>query len=519
VLLAAVRDQRADAFAGALVGVPTHVRVGADDATVPAFFSRRMARLLRLAGAGSAPRPGPGLVLEEVPAKEHWWWDTREPNDGGVVNDASMRSFYEAHRGRLSAAAAQGRGEGVYKEPPSAAAAAATSTLPDDFVVLCANPRTHWSGRGGISVLQLMHAQTEARIEVATRRADGTWALATAGARRLRIVLPRGGGGGGAAAARPTALIIDSSAPIAVEPADDTLHLCARGQPLRWDVCFRGGPRNAVAGVATDGSVSDAGSAFASEWLFEARERGPHNAGPVRAVTATPFAIVYGTRSASPEVNEALLRGAQLLSQGHALASHAFAPIIADSDVRFCEESGADSGEGAPCLPCGTNLVLLGGPAQNAVTSLLHALHKGAGFAVGFPGPAAGPAGYEPFSVGGRVFSANATALLATVGWLDARQTCAAGGSTGALFGAMDALASPARLALVIAATDAEGLFVALRFAAPVIPPMVRAPFSNLVPDVMVLGGKVLKEGYGGVLLAGYWTSEWRLDEEASWVA
>jgi hypothetical protein len=71
-LLAAVRDQRADAFAGALVGVPTHVRVGADDATVPPFFSRRMVRLLRAANAGSAPRPGPGLVLEEVPAKDHW---------------------------------------------------------------------------------------------------------------------------------------------------------------------------------------------------------------------------------------------------------------------------------------------------------------------------------------------------------------------------------------------------------------------------------------------------------------
>ena len=66
------------------------------------------------------------------------------------------------------------------------------------------------------------------------------------------------------------------------------------------------------------------------------------------------------------------------------------------------------------------------------------------------------------------------------------------------------------------AGTDADGLFAALRFAAPVIPPMVRAPYSNLFPDVLVLGPRVLREGYGGVLLAGYFGSRWELDEVAS---
>ena len=527
-LLAAVRDQRADAFAAALIGVPTHVRVGADDATVHPYFSRRMVRLLRAAGAGGAPKPGPGLVLEEVAEKGHWWWDTERDNDGGALNDATMRAFYEAHRTRLSAAAAQGRGEGAGGE---GAGSEAPTTLPSDFVVLCANPRTHWSGRGGVSVLQLTHAQSEARVEVRVR--EEGWLLDTAGARRLRVVLPRGG----AARLRPRALVVDGGEPIAVAPRDDTLHLCAHGDGTAWHVCFRGGDSGgsgndaaAAAAVAADGSAAETEAEAvlaAGEWAFELSERGPHNAGTMRAVTATPFAIVYGTSSKSPAATEALLRGAQLLSQGHALASHAFAPVVADVDVRFCDVGEEEGG----CLPCGTNLVLLGGPAQNAVTARLHAEQRGRGFAVRFPGPASAETGFEPFAIGARGFAANGTALLAAVGWADARASCAgagaggsiagagtgAGAGAGALFGAIDALASPARLALLVAGTDADGLFAALRFAAPVIPPMVRAPYSNLFPDVMVLGPRVLREGYGGVLLAGYFDARWNLDEVASW--
>ena len=39
------------------------------------------------------------------------------------------------------------------------------------------------------------------------------------------------------------------------------------------------------------------------------------------------------------------------------------------------------------------------------------------------------------------------------------------------------------RLALVVAGVDARGLALAARLAAPTIPPMTRAPFTNLVPD------------------------------------
>jgi hypothetical protein len=37
-----------------------------------------MHRLLKWYGINS--------TLEEVPKKEHWWWDTEKSNDGGILN-------------------------------------------------------------------------------------------------------------------------------------------------------------------------------------------------------------------------------------------------------------------------------------------------------------------------------------------------------------------------------------------------------------------------------------------------
>ena len=37
---------------------------------------------------------GQSAVLEEVVGQEHWWWDTKKDNDGGVLNDGTMRQFY-----------------------------------------------------------------------------------------------------------------------------------------------------------------------------------------------------------------------------------------------------------------------------------------------------------------------------------------------------------------------------------------------------------------------------------------
>eukprot|EP00438_Fugacium_kawagutii_P027221 Skav221324 [mRNA] locus=scaffold2901:289421:297791:+ [translate_table: standard] len=74
-----------------LKGMPALVRVASRDKAVPPWFGRRMARHLQEEGAN--------VTFEEFD-QEHWcleagdrWWDTRSPNDGGVVHDATLRRW------------------------------------------------------------------------------------------------------------------------------------------------------------------------------------------------------------------------------------------------------------------------------------------------------------------------------------------------------------------------------------------------------------------------------------------
>jgi hypothetical protein len=101
-------------------------------------------------------------------------------------------------------------------------------------------------------------------------------------------------------------------------------------------------------------------------------------------------------------------------------------------------------------------------------------------------------------------FSERGLGVVSTAGWWDARA----------------AVGSRARLALVLAATDADGLWGLLRLAEPTIPPMTRAPFSNLFPDVAVASAERLRRGGAdGLVLAGFYDAAWELAPEASYVA
>jgi pimeloyl-ACP methyl ester carboxylesterase len=123
VLEASVAENCASNLASNLRGTAVYARVGAADKTVPPWFSRRMIRLMSESEAfatkkASSPSDGKepttttttttttkrqatstatgGFRLDELPEKEHWWWDTATPNDGGAVNDPAIRKFFAA---------------------------------------------------------------------------------------------------------------------------------------------------------------------------------------------------------------------------------------------------------------------------------------------------------------------------------------------------------------------------------------------------------------------------------------
>ena len=72
-------------------------------------------------------------------------------------------------------------------------------------------------------------------------------------------------------------------------------------------------------------------------------------------------------------------------------------------------------------------------------------------------------------------------------------------------------------LALIVEG-DSRGLRDALAAGEPTIPPMARAPFSNTLPDYIVVGPEFAAKGYGGLLAAGFFDHSWKVAESSSYL-
>jgi len=95
---------------------------------------------------------------------------------------------------------------------------------------------------------------------------------------------------------------------------------------------------------------------------------------------------------------------------------------------------------------------------------------------------------------------------------------CEFGGS-GVGLAALLPLAEPnsTRLSLLLCGTDSAGLLSAVALATPTIPPMVRQPYSNMLPDFVVVGNETASLGAGGLLAAGFWGADWAVDAQTSY--
>ncbi len=82
------------------------------------------------------------VTYEEVGNKEHWWWDSENTNDGGVMNDPKMRALYRSM------------------------ARSSIPSLPNNgYRVISFNPST-FEGKGGVQIMQVGH---DTKICTATR--------------------------------------------------------------------------------------------------------------------------------------------------------------------------------------------------------------------------------------------------------------------------------------------------------------------------------------------------------------
>eukprot|EP01062_Namystynia_karyoxenos_P032040 TRINITY_DN23691_c0_g1_i1.p1 TRINITY_DN23691_c0_g1~~TRINITY_DN23691_c0_g1_i1.p1 ORF type:complete len:905 (+),score=243.45 TRINITY_DN23691_c0_g1_i1:70-2715(+) len=325
-------EYRGDPLLGNLVGVPFLARAGERDQVISPWLSRKISRLM-CEHANDTTRAA--CRFRELKGKEHWWWDTEETNDGGVMNDKQMRKFW----GRAL------QGPAAVPRPC--------------FSFSCHNAAScGW--RGGLRIESQRQPLRAAGFTACED--NGVWQVETRNVRRLAV-----------AAASPllapaassvhfdgVAVGVEELRSAASAAAAEGAAVVAACSPGEWRLCGRAQCSSGEPEAAAPSECCGAGE----------RPRGAQ--GPLRRVYARPYAIVYGTLDPAWEP---LLRGAALrLASSAARVAGAAPPVVADS------EASAE-------VPDGANLVLMGGPAQNSVTARVqHPLLSGGGFAGGAAG-------------------------------------------------------------------------------------------------------------------------------------
>lgn len=398
-------------------------------------------------------------------------------------------------------------------------------TFPDTFESVTFNPASS-EGRAGCRILQQRTPFQVSRLRFRRRRKEEDigdhWDVTTTNARRLAFFPEM------LCVAAPCTIALDNSFRYAV-PARDKLgassmvEFCLEEKMPRVDVEVEvevevesevkvgndegvllnssksRGPPTVLVGVwkvcklQSRFDPSEALLLSPRAYLFEQHSRGPHNYGPARQVYASPFITVVGCSDGESACSRNL-HAALYLSNTHAASASTHAPIVRARDLG--EEEAMRS-----------NLILIGIPAENSATAaLMERLERsGVGPPVTFHSRGDGGGGADE--------STDETRSV-TVGPCTFR-----GADIGLIFlaPAWDVAKGEARLRLVVAGLGPAGLRHAMALAQPTIPPMMRAPFSNQIPDFMVVDRNVLARGAGGILAAGSWGEDWGWMPEASW--
>lgn len=304
LLRAAESEFDADGHAATLAGgIPILIRVGTADNTVHPWFSRRMFR--SLLGAGALPSE---VTLSELQGKDHWWWDTHTPNDGGAVNDQQVRTFFDHCFHRQSGAA----------------------VLPSRWRLVVFNAATS-GAKGGLRVVQQLvpHRRTEIVVEVG--QGWPSVRVETSNARRLewrvaelRILVAKHGE--------------DPNAPVAIDGQELNVPSSAAEAEWcrvdrRWKVCS---------------DIDD----------FIALQRSAGTLGPIRQLFSAPACAVFG------DEDELSRSAARFVADMLVMTGHGHLPIFSAAEVLD------KHGRLDPPAVC-RNILVVGGRSTNRASAAL----------------------------------------------------------------------------------------------------------------------------------------------------
>lgn len=540
-------EYHVDRLVSNMQAMHVHIRVGTHDNTVHPWFSRRMHRLLLQHNINS--------TLEEPLGKQHWWWDTTHENDGGVVNDPVMRNFYSfcLHQQYMQGALALNYSqyaamqqdadskitkhmtfrhwlaykldlvdaEGVSKKSKGAKKRLMLESQDEDHSFLhhdcernltmtLINPAVH-EGNCGVQVLQQhlmlrlssVHISCNHHIPIAELK---ICQITTGNVRRFTLKMNFG-----STLFDADEIYINNHKFTKQDTKIDTKEI---------DICIH----DSKTEICMEQTISP----LMEKHLF--------TYGPIRRVYDRPFYIVYGTPP-SQSLRVAMRDFAVYLGNAHFTSHHTYVQVI--SDLEFRSGNYMKRNKMA-------NIVFVGDMHTN---KLLRAI------IVGTDNTAEENAKTKaPLPIKGRIPSdiqllgyygeeeipnidtnpnkrraqddVKADKEAKTQGFTLANVSYS--GKDHAVVFTMplyreltsgsDA-ANNIAMGLCIHANTAQGYLHLSRLAWPVIPPMVRAPFANYLPDFVVINDKIWGYGTGGIAAAGYWDAEWKFDAKQAFVA
>ena len=463
-----------DLYSSNFVGLPILIRVGENDFSVPPWYSRKMFRLIKEHGSTT-------VIYDEVKGKSHWFWDTLYPNDGGVMNDEKMRQFYKSIIQ-----------DGLQPLP----------RFPQKIIHTVSNPASS-EGRGGFQVIQQIISYRMSRVHIEKKelmdrnknksKKAVLLQIKTENVKKLRVKLE--------SLERYFAFgeteEKNESIKISIDDNEKYIKINVKHQGF-LDLCYK---QFYSYDVETGNNYNDYYDSANSDinsnnniiymWvnctsISTFGERAPSTYGPARQVFASPFIVIVGTNATKTKnVNNNLLEaGGRYIANLHYASTDTRTILYRDFEVsnifyfKYVKRKML-------------NMILVGGPDVNDISKRFYKESKfklpvffeGSFFYLGkckFDHPGHGVITVLPFENGED--GNNSIGLI-----------------------------------LLVAGTDTEGLRIALRLAEPTIPPMMRSPFSNQIPDFIVTGPETDAKGLGGFVSLGFFDSNWGIDASSSY--
>jgi pimeloyl-ACP methyl ester carboxylesterase len=322
-----------------LLGIPFLARTGANDRTISPWMTRRMSKILCEAsghphGGGDSKAKGSGAcTMQELAGKDHWWWDTKTENDGGVMDDKRMQRFFNG--------------------------AFANRIVPLANLVdfSCLNLAS-CGARAGIKLMSQAIPARMSRLRIQTDIVGENgveWVISTQNVRKLLIQRTTW-------LENVSAISIGSSrfevgrilkaAETQVDYAQEVQHaalLCWDAEHGRksgeWVMCL-----NQQCVEQNDGAKCQPPPGCCTK---AAEQRGLQQFGPLRRVFSRPFLLVVGTLNVTEHAE--MHNTAVLFANDFYITARGTPQIVNDTAVSAMEHQGY-------------NIILFGDPASNAVT-------------------------------------------------------------------------------------------------------------------------------------------------------